>query len=211
MRRLVPVLLLAGCVSTSQDRATDLTRDGLHLYQRGAYTHARDHFQAALAAQPNDADLLYNLARCEEKLNKPAEADRLYQRVLQAAPDHLEARHALLVRRLDANDLAGGKQLVTDWLRRRPNLAGPYIEDAFLRERDNDLDSARARLQQALDLEPRHPRALADLARVYEKLDRPDRAVVLYERSLAALPDQPAVRDKVKQLQARGVSRPRPD
>lgn len=203
--------LLTGCVLTGPDRVQELSADGLHLYRQGAYADARGSFQTALALQPNDPDLLYNLARCHDRLKNAAEADQLYRRVLEYAPNHLEARHAILLRQIETGQVAQARQMIDDWLRRSPRLAGPYVEDAWLRARDGDLDSARSRLLQALDYEPRHPRALAELGRIYEKLDRPDRAVVLYERSLEANPDQPPIAEQVKQLRARGVSRPRPD
>ena len=103
------------------------------------------------------------------------------------------------------------ERMVRDWLRSSPNLAGPYIEDGWLRARDGDLDSARGRLMHALERDPRNPRALTELGLVYEKLDRPDRAIVLYERSLEADPDQPATREQLEKLRARGVPRPHPD
>lgn len=207
---VAPALLVAGCVTSAQQQTQQLSAEGLRLYRSGAYAEARESFRAALALRPDDPDLLYNIARCQERL-KSAEAEPLYLRVLERAPDHLEARHALVSRRAEAGQREAARKMVDAWLKSSPNLAGPYIEDAWLRARDGDLDSARARLQQALDREPRHPRALAELARVYVKLDRPDRAIVLYERSLEANPDQPAVAREAEQLRARGVSRPRPD
>jgi tetratricopeptide (TPR) repeat protein len=215
MTRLVaivaPALLLAGCLPAAQQQSQELSTEGLRLYRSGAYAEARESFRAALAFRPEDPDLLYNLARCHERLKNAAEAEQLYHRVLDRDPDHLEARHALVSRRAEAGQRDAARSMVDAWLKANPNVAGPYIEDAWLRARDGDLDSARARLQQALDREPRHPRALAELARVYVKLDRPDRAIVLYERSLEANPDQPAVAREAEQLRARGVRRPRPD
>ena len=208
---IAAALLLAGCAETQQERVRELTDDAVHLYRRGAYADARDTFQLALAQRPDDGDLIYNLARCHDKLGNAAEADKLYQRCLERAPDHLQARHALLVRQVEAGRHAEAVQAVQTWLRASPNLAGPYIEDGWLRARDGDLDNARARLQQAIDREPRHPRALAELAAIYEKLGRPERAVVLYQRSLDADADQPAIAQRLQELRARGVSAPHPD
>ena len=214
MPRLValPALLLAGCALIAPKPEQDTHAvEGLRLYRSGAYAEARESFRAALVLRPEDVDLQYNLARCHERLKNAAEAEQLYQRVLERAPNHLEARHALVARRVEAGQRDAARKMVEDWLRSNPNLAGPYIEDAWLCAVDNDLDRARGRLQQALDLEPRHPRALADLARVYMKLSRHGRALVLFERSLEANPDQPDVAREAEQLRASGVRRPQPD
>ncbi len=208
---VAPALLLAGCASSAQQQVNELSADGLQLYRTGAYAQAREQFRAALTLRPDDVDLLYNLARCQERLNNPAEAEQLYLRALDRDPNHLEARHALVLRRIEAGQDGAARKMVEGWLASNPNAAGPYVEDGWLRARDGDLDKARARLQQALDREPRHPRALAELARVYVRLNRPDRALALYERSLEANPDQPAVAREAEQLRARGVGRPHPD
>lgn len=205
------LLGLAGCAQTTQDRARELTRDGLLLYQNGAYGEARDQFQAALTLRPEDADLIFHLASCQEKLGKKGDAQELYQRVLHHDPNHLGARHALVLHQLENSQRDEAFRTVQEWLRTNPGNPGPYIEDGWLRALQGDLDSARGRFQQALAIDPRHPRALDELGRIYEKLDRPDRAIVLYERSLASNPDQPQVKRHLEELRARGVSRPRPD
>lgn len=202
---------LGSCAPTAQERVRELSNDGRHLYQRGAYADAREQFRAALAIRPQDPDLIYNVANCHEKLGNLSEADQLYRQVLHHNPDHLEARHALLVRQVEAGRQEIAEKMAQDWLRASPGLPGPYIEDGWLRARAGDLDSARGRFQQALEIEPRNPRALNELARVYEKLHRPDRAIVLYERSLEADLEQPAIRARLEQLRARGVPRPHPD
>lgn len=202
---------LAGCMALHQDRARDLSNDGLHLYRRGAYADARDTFLLALKIRPDDPDLMYNLGRCHDRLGNAEQARRSYDACLKQAPDHPEARHAVIVQLVEGGKLEEARTTVREWLRNQPGLASPYVEDGWLRARDGDLDTARARFQQALDLEPRNARGLVELARIYEKLDRPDRAVVLYERSLEVNPDQPLITSQVKELRSRGISKPHPD
>ena len=96
-------------------------------------------------------------------------------------------------------------------MRASPKLPGPYIEDGWLYMQDRDLDTAWSRYQQAYTVDPRNPRLLAEMAAIHELRDRADRAFVLYERSLESDPDQPAIKAKLKELQAKGVSRPHPD
>ena len=72
--------------------------------------------------------------------------------------------------------------MAEDWLRAQPARAGPYALDGWLRAEAGDLVSARSRYQQALSRDPVDVHALVGLGRVYEKLNRPERALVLVLR-----------------------------
>lgn len=205
------LVFLMGCAPTSQQRFREVHKEAMQFYNQGAYPEASEHFREALALRPNDPDLIYNLAACQDKMGKKDKAEELYRKALEFDAEHQPSRLALIQRRVeDRNaDLAG--KMTQDWLKSSPNRAGPYIMDAKLLSMQGDLDSARSRLQQALDLEPTNTRALNALGEIYEKFDRPDRAAVLYERSLAVEPEQPIIRDKFQALRKLGVNRPHPD
>ena len=211
MRRMIVLLLVAGCAPTTQERLNELTTDGVHLYRQGAYRNAQETFRVALEIRPNDPDLLFNLARCHEKMGNQAEADKVYQECLRVAPNHPEARHAVVVRLVATGQRDEASRQVSLWLRASPKLSAPYIEDGWLYAQERDLDTAWQRYAQAFTLDPRNPRLLVEMAQIHEKRDRADRAFVLYERSLESDPNQPAIRAKIKELQAKGVSRPHPD
>lgn len=202
---------LLGCAGTGQERLRAYADEGRQLFRQGAYAEARDNYQTALTLSPNDPELQFQLARCHEKLGQTAEAEKLYLGCLRNQPSHAEAGLALVGLQLQTGRRREAETFVSNWLRQFPRAAGPYLADGTLRARDGDLDSARARFHQALDFEPRNPRAMTELAVIYEKLDRPDRALVLYERSLEADAEQPKVRKHVEAMLARGITRPRPD
>jgi tetratricopeptide (TPR) repeat protein len=203
MRRLAWVAGLAwavgACAPTAQDRVRDYTEDGVLLYQKGSFADARDSFEVALRLRPGDADLLYNLGQCYDRLGNAA------------APDHGECWHALTVLLVKGGQRAEAVRRVEEWLRRKPELAAAYAEDGWLRGQEGDLVSARGRLQQALGIDPGNSRALTELGRIYEALDRPAYALVLYERALEANPHQPDLAQRISLLRARGVGRPHPD
>src|SRR5437763_1532706 len=77
------VLGLAGCAPIIQERVHDLQQDGLLLYQRGNFTGARETFQTALAIQPGNAALLYNIGQCSERLGDQAAAETSYLECLR--------------------------------------------------------------------------------------------------------------------------------
>lgn len=211
-KRLAALLLLgAGCVNPAGERVRDLNADGVYLYDRGSYAQARDSFAAALTMRPGDPDMLYNMGRSCQRLRQTERAEDAYRQCLRQNPTHDACRHALVELLVDTGRRDEAVVLVREWLVKEPSRASPYIEDAWLLRREGDLLNARGRLQQALALEPMHPRALVDLGKVYEALARPERAVVLYERALEVDPHQPEIARQVSLLRSRGTGRPQPD
>jgi Tfp pilus assembly protein PilF len=202
---------LGGCESASEVRLRDYNEDGVYLFQRGNFAAARESFQAALALKPDDPALLYNAGECSERMGDSARAERYYNQCLLYAPNHADCRHALasLLVRLGRKDDAA--HLIGDWLAREPRLAAAYAEDGWLWHQAGDLPRAQARLQQALELDSHEPRALVELALVYEAMQRPDRAAALYERVLERDPRQAEVVKRLNRLRAQGAGQPQPD
>jgi tetratricopeptide (TPR) repeat protein len=205
------MLLLGGCAQTAQERAQEYNEDGVQLYQSGRFVEARECFQAALALDAEDAALLYNLGQCHDRLGNLPRAEQSYNACLQRSPNHANSRHALATLLVRQGRWDEAVQMVQDWLAREPHLASAYAEDGWLWHQAGDLLRAQGRLQQALDLDPRDCRALTELALVYEAMQRPERALVLYERSLEQNPHQPDVKTRMSFLLTNGVNRPRPE
>jgi len=206
------IVCLAGCAQTAgQQRLAEYNQDGLLLFEQGSFDHAREEFEAALALKPNDANLLYNLGQCHEKLGQADKAEARYNECLRVSPDHAACRYALaklLVARGRRDDAV---QMARNWLTARPDLSAPYTLDGWLWHQFGDLPRAQARVQQALDHDSRDTHALNELALVYEDMHRPDRAAALYERSLDYKPNQPEVKIRLTSLKAEGAGTPRPD
>lgn len=214
MRRVGPIILtliFTGCTASIPERVRDYNEDGVHLFQTGDYGNARESFQAALALRPEDADLLYNVGRCYDRQGDPAKAERFYTACLQHSVNHADCRHALAALLVREGRGAEATQMVQDWLAREPKRAAAHAEDGWLWFQSGDLPRAQQRLQEALEMDPHDRRALLELARVFEAMQRPERAVVLYERLLQQDPRQTEVARRVSQLQAQGAGRPRPD
>jgi tetratricopeptide (TPR) repeat protein len=204
-------IISTGCVLTSRDHVQELTVEGKQLYRKGAIEAARENFLAALTLHPDNADLQFHLAECYSQLGKQAAAEEAYRKCLDLAPEHADARHLLVVRLATTDRISEANALVADWKNRSPKKPGPLIEEGWLAARAGDVEQAKALYLRALDLEPRNAHALRELGELYERLDHLGRALVLYERSLEILPDQPQVRQRLDQLKAQKVSRPKPE
>jgi Flp pilus assembly protein TadD len=185
--------------------------DGVYLFQGGDFASARESFQAALELTPADSGLLYNLGQCYDRLGDATRAERYYGECLRQASNHAAARQALAALLVRQGRWEEAAQLTRDWLEREPKLAAAHAMEGWLLHQAGDLPQAQARLQHALELDPKNVAALTELARVYEELQRPDRAVVLYERVLERDRRQVELARRINQLRADGVRRPQPD
>src|SRR5262245_59813135 len=92
---LAAPLLVAGCLPDVHDRVNDYNDDGLFLYKQGDYEGARETFKAALALEPTNPDLYYNVAQCYDRLGKIAKAEKSYNDCLTHSPNHPACRHSL--------------------------------------------------------------------------------------------------------------------
>jgi protein O-GlcNAc transferase len=212
MSILAALLLGVGaCADTGQERLREYNKDGLVLFEKGSYDHARETFEAALALKPGDANLLYNLGRCHERLGQADRAEARYNQCLSVAPDNADCRHALAELLVAHGRRDDAVRMAETWLKARPDLAAAYALDGWLWHQFGDLPRAQGRLQQALEHDSRDTHALNELALVYEDMRRPDRAAALYARSLDYRPDQPEVKARLVSLRAAGAGTPRPD
>jgi len=204
-------LLVASCLPSGQELVVQYNEDGVLLFERGEFDHARQSFEAAQKLAPEDAAILYNLGQCYDRLGDPTKAEHLYRECLFRMPNHAACRHSLAMLWVRGDRQAEAERMIEDWLTREPKLSSPYAEDGWLWHLRGDLPRAQSRLQQALQIDPHDQRALAELALVYEEMQRADRALVLYERILDISPRQPEIARHLEELRAQGAKPPKPD
>lgn len=200
---LLAAAAFVGCTTTAQERVKAYNEDGIQLYRQGKYHDAAESFEAALAWDREDPGLLYNLGECYAQLGNGPKAIHYYNECLQRVPDHTACRHALVVALVRNGRRPDAIRLVQGWMQSEPDNLDAMIEDAWLWRNEGNLPNAKLRLEQVLEKEPKHDRALIELAQVYEAINRPERALVLYERSLQRNPQQPEVASRVNFILAK--------
>jgi Tfp pilus assembly protein PilF len=203
--------LLSGCAQTAQDRVHEYNEDGVLLFKKGEYVHARESFQAALALKPTDCNLLFNIGQCYDHMGQPDRAEQAYRECLKASPNHVECRQQLAALLWKLDRKADAAKMVEEWLVQQPRSASAFALHGWLFLQLNDLPKAQSRLQDALARDGNNRLALIALAQVYEAENRSDRAIFLYQRSLEVNPDQPEIVQRVSFLKSQGIGRPRPD
>lgn len=210
-RLVLTLVCLAGCLPTNGDRLRQYTEDGVYLFGRNEFDGARESFQEAIKITPEDANLYYNVAQCYDRQGKYPLAEQFYRECLQRNKNHAECRHALHVLLYRTNRQPLANEMIADWLAQEPKLPAPYAEDGWRLRHENNLPEAQARLEQALNIDPLNVRALTELAIVYEQLNHPERALVLYERVLSREPGQLEIEERIQALKAKNVKQPLPN
>jgi tetratricopeptide (TPR) repeat protein len=132
----------------------------------------------------------------ERELKNSAKAVELYERVLERDPDHVGALRALA--RLAESEQAWERS--AEMLRRALSLAPAGAEGAELAlhlariegSRLNDLDASQRSLARAIELDPTHPQALAELKSLAQKRGDAELLAWVLEReaTLSADPKQ---------------------
>lgn len=207
---VVIATLHCGCISQEQERLAQFSNDGVHLFHNGEYKGAEESFRAALELAPNDADLLYNIGRSCAYQGKWANAEKFYRECLVKKVNHEECRYALAVLLTRTNRKAEADAMIRQWLAQSPNLGGPYALDGWRLRAIGELQQAMGRLQQALAKDPQNLRAMTEMGRIYEQMNMPDRALVLYQRAARLHPNNPELAQRIAMLNKRKVGQPRP-
>ena len=197
--------------ATENEGAAEFAKDARQLVNQGKWREALETYQAALKEEPTSPELWYQLGRCQEKVGQFDQAEHSYRTALSYQADHSPSRHAFIKLLANTSRREDASKLVEGWLASNPKSSAAFAEDGWLYLQNGDLPKAQARLQQALAIDPNEPLALVELGEVYEQLNRPDRALYLYDRALIARPDQPALREKVQRLKSQGIAAPKPD
>jgi Flp pilus assembly protein TadD len=202
---------LPGCLPHMDERVQQFSEEGVYLYQRGEYQNARECFEVALQLQPADANLMYNVGQCYDRQDKADKALEYYQLCLSRSATHARCRHSLALLLFRTGKAAEAERMIQDWLAAEPQSPDALVEDGWRLRQEGQLHQAVGRFQQALHYDPHHVRALTELGILFESLQMPERALVLYERALDRDPRQAELIERVNALRARRVGKPQPD
>ena len=193
-----------GCSMSAPGRNIDGVRD----FQAGQYSGAIQHFQQALAADPNNADAYYNLGATYYAMGRQrndaqlmAQAEGLYHQCLDLAPDHEDCHRGLAALLVDTNRPESAFTLLRRWAERSQQLSQPRIELARLYEEFGDRDNAVRHLTDALHLDSQNSRAWAALGRLREQQGLTAQALANYQQAYALNQFQPGVADRIASLQ----------
>ena len=188
---------LVGCDATQQERVRFFNEDGIHQFAQGNYREAADSFEQALILNPDDPVLIFNLGQACDRAGKIDQAESYYVECLKRNATMADARQAYanLLARTGRKDNA--HRLIENWSNQDGNQADALVLQAWKLRQEQRYPEAYEKLQTSLQQEPHNPRALTELGILYEKMNFPERSLVLYERVLAQNPNLFEVRERV--------------
>ena len=189
--------------AAADPRTPRIRRRLASLYvQNGMLMQALKHCEAAVRSTPGDLESRLLLADVLATLGRDEEAISHYERVLMLNPGHPKTR--LLLGILYAKHEEFDKAIATlHPLTERESSAflGHYYLGRIYTAANNS-EGAEASYRSALRLTPRSAPVLGELALLYERQQRVDEAVKLYEQILQVNPERPMIRRRLAELYA---------
>jgi tetratricopeptide (TPR) repeat protein len=113
-------------------KAPDYYREGLKLAGEEKYHEALTSFRLALKSQPNDSDIMQQMAVVYTHIGMPEEAIRLYEAAIRASDDAPAAHYGLAFILLKQGDAANARRHLNEFLKHPPGdeRAAAHVEHA---------------------------------------------------------------------------------
>ena len=183
-----------------QERRTKLLADVQLLRDHQSPQAAYERLAQALTAEPDDAELQYELAMLAEKMNRLDEMERLLSAIIARAPTHYQALNALGYSLADRGiRLDEARDLIVKALNQVPD--DPFITDSL-----GWVEFRLGRSQEALQLLQQAYRTRADaeiaahLGEVMWSLGQRDQALQVWREGLRTAPDNATLRSTLQRL-----------
>ena len=170
------------------------------LRDAGDYRAAYAVLTAALVAEPDSTDLLYDLAMVAEKLDRIDEVEQRLKHLIELKPDNAHALNALGYTLVDRTKRASeGLKLIEQAHALAPD--DPFILDSmgWAHFRLGDLDASEQFLRRALTARP-DPEIAAHLGEVLWAKGERNRAKEIWQSQLKETPDNPVLLETVRRL-----------
>ncbi|MCG2575395.1 tetratricopeptide repeat protein [Dechloromonas sp. XY25] len=186
--------------STPAERTQLVLAESQLLRDAGRHSEAYIALDRALAAQPNDTELLYEAALTAERIGKTDALEAHLKHLLALKPDHAHALNAFGYSLAERNiRLPEAQELIAKALTLAPE--DPFIMDSmgWVLYRQGKLPEALQTLEKAYRIKT-DPEIAAHLGEVLWTLERKDEARRILLEAYKAHPDNEALAGTVKKL-----------
>lgn len=133
---------------------------------------------------------LFAGAGCQDLAKKPEDSKQKLSEKWQAA--RADVQYSLAKQEYDAGDVDGARKNVDQALVLNPKLAPALVLSAKLHLEKGLLDRADAALNQAREIEPKSPEPDYYSGIVYQRWQKPDKALEFYTHAAEKAPNEPA-------------------
>ena len=145
-----------------------------------------------MTVETSDPAQAIETATAAQRAGKFAEAERIYESIVSAHPDHFDALHLLGVARAQQGRLEEARRLIGRALLADPNFAPAHFHMGIVLQSLNLLEEALASYERALALRPDYAEASYNIGNVLREMGRTEDALRSYRRALAIKPDYAA-------------------
>lgn len=174
---------------TDQQRTLLVQAESQVLREARRYQEAFDLLNGALEAQPDNTDLMYDVAMAAEKLDRLDVLEAQLKRLIELRPDHAQAYNALGYTLADRNlRLAEARGYIEKALTLSPDDAFILDSMGWVCYRQGDLEKGLEYLNKAF-AQRQDPEIAAHLGEVLWMQGRKEEAEKIWRDSLAANPD----------------------
>lgn len=173
------------------------------LQQLGRNEESQSELKRSEGLPPRPVEAAFQQGLNSLRQAKYADADRLFQKVLDEEPEHFLARLLQGVCCLQLQELGEARIALTAAVAQRPTFHWSYLFRSRVYRALGDLVAARNDLEQALACQPPKPEsyaALVDLGIVCRDAGQTDRARELLEQAAELLPTEPAAVKEIELL-----------
>ncbi|MGI8836160.1 MAG: tetratricopeptide repeat protein [Pyrinomonadaceae bacterium] len=153
---------------------------------------ARQDYEAARQASPNEPAIYNNLAALSQLENKPDEAVGFYQNALRIRATDFNALNGLINLYARKNQIDKAHATIDQALNSFPNDASLHFLKAQVYGIQRDVQNTEAELRKALEIDRNYISAYSALAAVYINTKQQDRAIAEYKKILEIRPDDSA-------------------
>lgn len=136
---------------------------------------------------PSVADVV-SLAVSLHQSGHLKEAEELYSRALERAPDNVDVQHFLGVLRHQQGDSEEALRLIRSALRGNPSYHGARLNLGNVLKESEQFQAAEVEYRKVLEANPDHADALNNLGAVLRALKKTDEAIEAYQRAIKIEP-----------------------
>jgi tetratricopeptide (TPR) repeat protein/tRNA A-37 threonylcarbamoyl transferase component Bud32 len=148
--------LLPGWLTLEPGSSAALRLSAEVYFKTGHSAEAREHYTAAVAANPGDAGTRFSLAVVLDDLGDVPGAIRELREATRLAPDHKNSWYMLAYHLQTTNELDAARAAIGEALRLAPEWANAHFQLSRILWLQGEREASHAALTRVLELDPEH-------------------------------------------------------